>query len=174
MVAPLSMVKPWEKEILKWLGRARLTPLVAMGSKDQILPNLERFTQGFYRCLLISYEVFRANADKLNGYCDLLVFDEGHRLKNMNLKTFQVMAQFNCKKRIILTGTPLQNCLEELYACCDFINPGIFTSLNTFKKVFVSPILGGLKKTATPVDQEIARYIILLTLFKLKGRDLKS
>ena len=158
VVTPLSMVKAWEKEILKWLGRARLSPLVAMGSREEIIPNIERFVQGFYRCLLISYENFRAYATKLNGHCDLLVFDEGHRLKNNNLKTFQILANFNCKKRIILTGTPLQNCLEELYACCDFINPGIFSSLNTFKKVFVNPILSGLKKNATPVDQEIARY----------------
>jgi len=107
--------------------------------------------------LLTSYEVFRGYYEKLEDHCDLLIFDEGHRLKNVNLKTNQAFAKFKCRRRIILTGTPLQNCLEELFACCDFINPGIFASLNTFKKVFVKPILDGLRKNASPADQGIAK-----------------
>lgn len=153
----MTLVKNWEKEIIKWLGSARLQSLVAIGTKEQVTPVVERFKTGFYRCLLTSYEVFKTHAEKLDGSCDLLVFDEGHRLKNMNLKSFKVYSQFSCKKRLILTGTPLQNCLEELYACSDFINPGIFSSLVTFKKVFVNPILAGLKKNASPANQEIAQ-----------------
>jgi SNF2 family DNA or RNA helicase len=47
--------------------------------------------------------------DILNKKCDLIVFDEGHRLKNKNSKVYRKILTFGCKKRILLTGTPLQN-----------------------------------------------------------------
>jgi SNF2 family DNA or RNA helicase len=161
VLAPLSVVKNWEKEFGKWLGSTRLQPLVAIGEKTDINKAIENFTQGHYRCLLTSYEVFRKQVDKLNGYCDLLILDEGHRMKNQINKTFQCFIQFNCKRRIILTGTPLQNRLEELYACCDFINPGIFPNLNSFRKVFITPIVAGLKNTANREAQSLAKYIFV-------------
>jgi len=156
VLAPLSVVKNWEKEIAKWLGSARLQPLLALGDKDDVSKTIENFKSGHYRCLLTSYEVFMKYATTLNGSCDLLILDEGHRLKNLNNKTFQCFSAFSCKRRIILTGTPLQNRLEELYACCEFINPGIFPNLATFRKVFINPITAGLKKNASTDDHSLA------------------
>ena len=167
VLAPLSVVKNWEKEIAKWLGSTRMQPLVAMGEKDDVGKTIENFTQGNYRCLLTSYEVFMKHVEKLNNHCDLLILDEGHRLKNMENKIFQCFTQFNCKKRIILTGTPLQNKLEELYACCEFLNPGIFPNLATFRKVFINPILAGLKKNAKKDDQILARYKTIIPFIVL-------
>lgn len=59
---------------------------------------------------------------------NLLIFDEGHRLKNSNIKTFRVFNEFKCLKRIILTGTPIQNSLAEFHTCVSFVNPGILNS----------------------------------------------
>ena len=162
VLAPLSVVKNWEKEVAKWLGSARLQPLVALGDKDGVSKTIDNFVQGHYRCLLTSYEVFMKYSTQLNGSCDLLIMDEGHRLKNLNNKTFQCFSQFPCKRRIILTGTPLQNRLEELYACCEFINPGIFPNLATFRKVFINPITNGLKKNANSEDHSLAAYLLFL------------
>ena len=84
------MVKNWEKEISKWLGKERLSPLIIIGSKDSALQKVNNFITSHYRCLILSYETFRTYAHKFNGCVDLLIFDEGHKLKNMNIKTFQV------------------------------------------------------------------------------------
>jgi len=54
---------------------------------------------------------------KLEKSCDLLIFDEGHRLKNLNNKSYQKFIGFGCKRRILLSGTPLQNNLDEFYSC---------------------------------------------------------
>lgn len=142
---------------MKWLGSLRLAPVVAMGKGEQVVAKLNQFTKGSYRCLILSYETFRGYLSRLEGYCDLLVLDEGHRLKNKKIKTFQSFAQFKCPRKIILTGTPLQNSLEELFSCCDFVNPGKFYSYQTFRKVFATPILEGLRKDARPDQRELAQ-----------------
>lgn len=72
---------------------------------------------------------------------DLLVCDEAHRIKNSNIKTAQVLNQLNCKKKILLTGTPLQNDLQELYTLIDFANPNILGSPSQFRIQFGDPII---------------------------------
>ena len=106
IITPLSLVRNWEKEIEKWLTREKLNPLVAMGQKSKVEKITQSFVDGVSPILLISYESFRNYAIKLRR-CDLIIFDEGHRLKNKNIKTVQIFTTFPCKKRIILSGTPL-------------------------------------------------------------------
>ena len=64
----------------------------------------------------------------------LIICDEGHRLKSAGAKTTQALHSFNVKRRIILSGTPIQNELSEFHAMVDFVNPGLLDSYNTFKK----------------------------------------
>lgn len=64
--------------------------------------------------------------DSLRDCCDLLLFDEGHRLKNKKSKIVNKLRLFPCRKRILLTGTPLQNNLDELYTCISIVNPTVF------------------------------------------------
>lgn len=100
-MAPATLVANWEKEILKWLGEIRLKPLIAMG--DSLADAVHYFQKAHYECLIVSYETFR----NLNVDCDLLIFDEGHRFKNMNIKLFQSLYKAKCKRRVLLTGTPI-------------------------------------------------------------------
>ncbi len=85
----------------------------------------------------------------LSNRCDLLVMDEGHRLKNKNSKMVKLLKNFSCRRRVILTGTPLQNNLDELYTCISIINPILFGNETMFKNVFHKPIVSGLAKAAT-------------------------
>lgn len=62
--------------------------------------------------LIISYETFYKNIEKISGKCDMIIFDEGHRMKNKKSKLLLKMKVFKCEKRILLTGTPIQNNLE--------------------------------------------------------------
>lgn len=55
----------------------------------------------------------------------LLICDEGHRLKNNQIRVSHLLSQLNITRRIVLTGTPVQNNLQEFYALIDFVNPGI-------------------------------------------------
>lgn len=57
--------------------------------------------------MITSYETFRNISDKIDKTIDLMIFDEGHRLKNNNIKTVQTLCSLKCKRRVILTGTPI-------------------------------------------------------------------
>lgn len=69
--------------------------------------------------------IFRCIDDIMMIPFDLLICDEGHRLKNMNVKISAQLMQITCKRRIIVTGTPIQNDLQEFYSIINFVNPGI-------------------------------------------------
>ena len=73
---------------------------------------VKTFTSSNYRMLVISYESFYRLSEKLSGKSNLVVFDEGHRLKNKKSKIISKIRCFKCQKRIILTGTPIQNNLS--------------------------------------------------------------
>ena len=79
-----------------------------------------------YRFMIVSYENYYKNSDNFNKKCDLMIFDEGHRLKNKNSKLLKKIKMAKCKKRVLLTGTPLQNNLGELYTCISLVNPIFF------------------------------------------------
>lgn len=86
-----------------------------------------------------------------------MICDEGHRLKNAQIKTSQAVQLLKTPRRIILSGTPIQNDLMELYAMVDYVNPGILGTVKQFKKVWEEPILASREKNATPEQKEIGR-----------------
>lgn len=90
--------------------------------------------------LIISYETLRRNVDQLkNTEIGLLLADEGHRLKNGDSLTFTALDSLNCKRRVILSGTPIQNDLSEYFALLNFANPGLLGSRNEFRKTLKYP-----------------------------------
>lgn len=72
---------------------------------------------------------------------DLIICDEGHRLKNNNTNTSIALNQIYCKRRVLLTGTPIQNELAEFFALINFVNPGILGSYLMFKREFEDTIV---------------------------------
>lgn len=77
--------------------------------------------------LIISYETFRIHAPTFHARpdsCDLLICDEAHRLKNDKTLTTQALAGLACRRRVLLSGTPMQNDLDEFWSMVDFTNPG--------------------------------------------------
>ena len=127
VVSPLSLVKVWQKQLHKWFND-KIIPIVASGDRDNIKHKIESFAKDKYRLLFVSYESFIKHMKVLNGNCDIIIFDEGHRLKNDKSKSYKMVKSFSCKRRILLTGTPLQNNMDEFYACISLVNPNLFSS----------------------------------------------
>lgn len=153
IVCPASLVRNWVNEIRKWLGDERLKP-VALESGVSTYESKEAmaaFINGAVRRLLvISYEMFRVNAAQIyQSQCGLMVCDEGHRLKSAcGNKTIEALRKLPCRRRVILSGTPVQNDLEEFFAVCDFVNPGCLNSLSSFRAVFANPIISSRDSNA--------------------------
>lgn len=163
IVCPSSLVKNWENELDKWLGKGTIKSLCIdkKGTRDQLLSSLSKWTSATGKdivqpVLIISYETLRINIDQLKKYpIGLLLCDEGHRLKNGESLTFFALNSLQVQRRIILSGTPIQNDLSEYFSLINFVNPGLLGSHNEFRKTFEIPILRGRDALGTDKDREI-------------------
>lgn len=154
IVCPVTLIVNWKKEFNKWLGNERIGVFVADGQKNTKLTD---FTHGkSYSVMIIGYEKLRSVQDELTkgGGIDIVIADEGHRLKTAQNKSAQAIRALNTERRIILSGTPLQNDLSEFFIMVDFINPGLLSTYNTFKKEFEGPILKSRQPEASKMDIE--------------------
>ncbi|KAI9817340.1 MAG: helicase [Phylliscum demangeonii] len=139
IVCPATLIGNWRKEFAKWLGNERIGVFVVDGSKK-----LKDFTHGkSYSVMIIGYEKLCKVQDELQDGAgvDIVVADEGHRLKTAQNKSAQAIRSLNTSRRIILSGTPIQNDLSEFFITVDFVNPGILGTYNAFKKEFEGPIV---------------------------------
>lgn len=130
IVAPSSLVKNWYNEINKWLNNMVNTLAIDGGKKADIDTQLIRFMKTYGRCvtpiLIISYETFRLHAHVLHqDEVGLVLCDEGHRLKNSENQTYQSLMGLKAKRRVLLSGTPIQNDLLEYFSLVHFVNQGL-------------------------------------------------
>ena len=158
---PTSLVPNWDSECIKWLnGRVNTMP-ICDASRDEVIDSLVQFTSPKHpsQVLIISYETFRIHAEKFqkSGTCDLLICDEAHRLKNDQTLTNKALGSMHCKRRILLSGTPLQNQLQEFYSMVNFCNPGVLGSPSEFRKMYERPILAGREPDATDDMRELSK-----------------
>ncbi|XP_068020467.1 DNA repair and recombination protein RAD54B [Melanerpes formicivorus] len=152
IVTPGSLVKNWRKEFQKWLGSERIKVFTV----DQDHKVEEFLSSPLYSVLIISYEMLLRCLDQVQAVeFNLLICDEGHRLKNSSIKTTTALTALSCERRIILTGTPIQNDLQEFYALIEFVNPGILGSLSTYRKVYEEPIVKSREPSATKEEKEL-------------------
>ena len=157
IVAPATLVGNWKQEIQKWLGPSRLCPVVCVGTGKEKLNLLKIFEKGMSSLLIISYDSFVKHAGTLGKVCQIVICDEGHLLKNCVTKKNSSISGLACRRRILLTGTPLQNNLTEFYACVSLVNPGVLGDLSTFNKVFANPILKAQEPLACNAVREVAQ-----------------
>ncbi|XP_044514132.1 DNA repair and recombination protein RAD54B [Gracilinanus agilis] len=152
IVTPGSLVTNWRKEFQKWLGSERIKVFTV----DQAHKIEDFIISPLYSVLIISYEMLLRCLDEIkNIKFDLLICDEGHRLKNSSIKTTTALVSLSCEKRIILTGTPVQNDLQEFYALIEFVNPGILGSLSSYRKIYEEPIIISREPSATQEEKNL-------------------
>ncbi|KAH7888361.1 P-loop containing nucleoside triphosphate hydrolase protein [Phlebopus sp. FC_14] len=155
IVCPVSLINNWRAEFRKWLGRDRVGVLTGDKDKSQIKQFLN---SRLHQVLVIGYEKLRSVIGDL-AYCNppigLIVCDEGHRLKSANNKTSTMFKALRTPRRIILSGTPIQNDLSEFHAMADFCNPGLLDDYSTFRRVYEVPILKSRAPDRTAKELEI-------------------
>jgi DNA repair and recombination RAD54-like protein len=83
-----------------------------------------------------------------------MLCDEGHRLKNGESQTFEALTSLNVRKRVILSGTPIQNDLSEYFALLNFANPNYLGTRQDFRKQYEIPILRGRDAAGTDADRK--------------------
>ncbi|KAF1986314.1 hypothetical protein K402DRAFT_393799 [Aulographum hederae CBS 113979] len=155
IVCPVTLINNWKKEFRKWLGNERIGVLVVDGDKRARLTD---FTKGkSYNVMVVGYEKLRSIQDELKkgAGVDIVIMDEGHRLKTAKNQAATAIRNLPTNRRVILSGTPIQNDLVELFNMVDLINPGLLGKLNSFKRNFEGPMLKGRQPGANAKDVEI-------------------
>ncbi|XP_037325188.2 chromodomain-helicase-DNA-binding protein 1-like isoform X2 [Pungitius pungitius] len=127
VLSPLSVMENWRKELESFAPS--LTVLCYKGDKER-RAELQRETQTQdFDVMLTTYELCLKDASFLRRWSwKVLVVDEAQRLKNQNSLLHKTLTQFSAGFRVLLTGTPIQNNLQELYSLLSFVQPNIFTA----------------------------------------------
>ncbi|PRP86333.1 chromodomain helicase DNA binding protein [Planoprotostelium fungivorum] len=150
VVAPMSTIEQWKRETEEWTN---MNPVVFHGTADarNLIYDYEWFYEGqekaskYYKfhVLITTYEVAMMEFSRLSNVpWQYLVVDEGHRLKNNSGKLFGMLRKYRVAHKLILTGTPLQNKVQELWTLINFLEPKKFSDEEGFLKEF-----GELKKS---------------------------
>lgn len=165
VVCPGSLVKNWAAEFNKWLGRER----ISVYTVDQDHRVEDFISSPLCSVMVISYEMLLRSVDRLKELdFGVLICDEGHRLKNSNIKTAGALTALSCTRRLILTGTPVQNDLQEFYSIIDFVNPGILGTSAAYRKIYEEPILRSRQPSCTEEERCIGEERAA-ELFRLTG-----
>ncbi|XP_014664891.1 PREDICTED: DNA repair and recombination protein RAD54B-like [Priapulus caudatus] len=152
IVTPGSLVQNWCNEFKKWLGKERMA-VFAVTSEARV----DEFARSpVYPVMVVSYEMLmKCHADVSGVKFDLIVCDEGHRLKNAAIKTTTLINSLDIRRRIVLTGTPVQNDLQEFFALVDFCNPGVLGSSATFRRVYEEAIVRSRQPGASGEERHV-------------------
>lgn len=150
IVAPLSTLTNWRLEFEKWAPRIK--KVVYKGNQAERKNLLYHMKNHKFNVCITTYEyILKDKSDLSKFQWQYIIVDEGHKMKNSKSKFSHILGQiYNSEHRILLTGTPLQNNLTELWSLLNFLLPKVFTSSEDFEKWFKMPI-----KRKTGLDKEI-------------------
>ncbi|KAI1317954.1 hypothetical protein EDD11_007476 [Mortierella claussenii] len=136
VIVPKSTLHNWKSEFSKWLPDSNVFMLHANKDERAAMIQTRLLTQKFDVCLT-SYDICLLEKTHLKKFAwQYIVIDEAHRIKNENSQLSQIIRTFNSKNRLLITGTPLQNNLHELWALLNFLLPDVFSSSEDFDAWF--------------------------------------
>ncbi|OWZ77626.1 TATA-binding protein-associated factor [Cryptococcus neoformans Bt85] len=153
IVCPPTLTGHWYHEILKFTPH--LHPVQYVGSTFE--RTTLRRSLSSYDVVISSYESIRSDISELSKFSFLYcVLDEGHIIKNTKTKLAVAVKQIKAQHRLLLSGTPIQNNVLELWSLFDFLMPGFLGNERTFNEKFSKPILADREGKATPKEREAA------------------
>lgn len=169
VTVPKSTLDNWKREFAKWTPEVNV--LVLQGAKDERHELInERLVDEKFDVCITSYEmVLREKAHLKKFAWEYIIIDEAHRIKNEESSLSQVIRLFNSRNRLLITGTPLQNNLHELWALLNFLLPDVFGDADAFDQWF-----SGQDQDQDKVVQQLHRVLRPFLLRRVKSDVEKS
>lgn len=167
LIVPKSTLHNWKREIERWVPS--LTGLLFHGDKDeraQLIKDNLKVESLTFNILITSYEMclLEKSALKAINWC-YLIMDEAHRIKNEDSKLSIIVRTFNSQNRLLITGTPLQNNLHELWALLNFLMPDLFASSDDFDLWFKER--SGVSSLSSADDSDVRKNSMIKSLKNL-------
>ncbi|XP_046453090.1 chromodomain-helicase-DNA-binding protein 1-like isoform X2 [Daphnia pulex] len=139
VVVPLSTMAAWQKEFAQWAPNINVVTYIGDMTSRDLLRQYEWCHPGNKRlkfnALLTTYEILLKDKSFLGAVSwACLMVDEAHRLKNEDSLLYKSLKEFDTNHRLLITGTPLQNSLKELWALLHFIMPEKFNTWDVFEE----------------------------------------
>ncbi|KAM4577055.1 DNA excision repair protein ERCC-6-like [Odontesthes bonariensis] len=160
LVMPTSLITNWNKEFAKWTPDMRVKEFHG-ASKVERTRSLEK-VQRRGGVIITTYNMLIHNWQQLSSYhgrefrWDYVILDEAHKIKNSSTKAAKSAYAIPSKKRILLTGTPVQNNLREMWTLFNFACKGaLLGTAKTFKTEFEDPITRAREKDANPGEKAL-------------------
>ncbi|KAF2092225.1 hypothetical protein K490DRAFT_31930 [Saccharata proteae CBS 121410] len=136
VVVPKSTLDNWKREFSKWIPDVDV--LVLQGAKEERAQLIsEKLVDDGFDVCITSYEMILREKTHLKKFAwEYIIIDEAHRIKNEESSLAQIIRVFNSRNRLLITGTPLQNNLHELWALLNFLLPDVFGDSEAFDQWF--------------------------------------
>ncbi|GAX77679.1 hypothetical protein CEUSTIGMA_g5122.t1 [Chlamydomonas eustigma] len=168
IVVPTSVMLNWEMEFKKWCPAFKLMTYYGSAKERKAKrqgwskPNAFHICITSYTLVLQDAKMFRRKKWKY------LILDEAHMIKNWKSQRWQTLLRFNSKRRLLITGTPLQNDLMELWSLMHFLMPTVFASHDQFRDWFCNPLTGMVEGSEAYNKQLVERLHGVLRPFLLR------
>ncbi|BDA44270.1 probable ATP-dependent DNA helicase CHR12 [Coccomyxa sp. Obi] len=162
ILAPKATLSNWMNEFAKWAPSMGVV-LYDGGMEERKAIRMQHLDvpAPAFNVLVTHYDLIIRDKNALKKVqWEMLVVDEGHRLKNAESKLAEILRTYTFKHRVLLTGTPIQNSLAELWALLNFVLPQVFNSSETFDEWFAAPFKGQGEDMAVQLNEEEQLLVI--------------
>ena len=168
IVVPTSVMLNWEMEFKKWCPAFKILTYYGTAKERQAKRQGWSKFNSFHVCITTYTLILQDKNMFRRKKWDYLILDEAHMIKNWQSQRWQTLLRFHARRRILLTGTPLQNNLMELWSLMHFLMPKVFESHDEFKEWFNNPLTSAVEGQASLSRQLVKRLHGILRPFILR------
>ncbi|CAK1546992.1 unnamed protein product [Leptosia nina] len=160
IVAPATVIFQWVSHFHYWSPSLRVSVLHQAGSHCGNHHKLIRNLHESHGVLLITYAGLVKYAKDLQARkWQYIILDEGHKIRNPETQVSKLVRKFDTPHKLLITGSPMQNSLQELWSLFDFMRPGLLGTHTAFMEHFAVPITQGGYANATEIQEATALEI---------------
>lgn len=175
VVTPASTLHNWQQEITKFVPGFKVLPYWGSAKDRKVLrkfwdrKSLRYDKDAPFHVLVTSYQLVVADAPYFQKMkWQYMILDEAQAIKSSSSSRWKSLLSFSCRNRLLLTGTPIQNSMQELWALLHFIMPSLFDSHDEFSDWFSKDIESHAQSNTQLNEQQLKRLHVILKPFMLR------
>ena len=175
VVAPASTLHNWQQEISRFVPKLKIVPYWGTANDRKVLRKFwdrKKITyteDSPFHVLITSYQIVVSDVAYLQKMkWQYMILDEAQAIKSSSSSRWKSLLNFHCRNRLLLTGTPIQNNMQELWALLHFIMPTLFDSHDEFSEWFSKDIESHAQTNTKLNEDQLKRLHMILKPFMLR------